>query len=948
MEYDGSITIKTALDNKQVITDLREFAKVVKEAADKVSNFAAATRKSLDAQLRDIPRINKGYRDQLALVTQLAAQTKTFDASRQTEKQIPTTAQAAVAETGAATVSSIDKVNDAYQRQTAIVEQLQQQLLEMQGTQQESEEYASVTAELEKVGAEIDKIGAKQQKMAALYGVQKAQSMMAMRSMEYDIDRLHERYVELIEIQKEMLNAGTAYVPVDTSALQGKLSSAQEKQESMLARLNAGYNSLRNNIRTVENEGVRAHRRVADEGVKAHKKLNHHTKLNFNTVMKYVFGIRSVFFAYRKLRAAAKEALGLMAQSDPQLNKVISNFLTSVKQLKADIGTLIQPLVSSLAPVLTTLLNKLHSVILGFSEFIASLVGQDYIEVATVKTVDWANSLDDVGDAAKQTAKQLSALDKLNVISETGSDSAKDTAKSLQLTKDTVQYVKKEIDSSKWYVKLGQKLQGVFEETYEWLKKKFKNPEELLKGLGIALLGIKLGKLLLGGIASSGFGLGVANLLPAMLTIGVTAIVAFKFGNWLYENNEDVQKAADGFWNELLGDPEDKLRKHLNGETVEETDKSVIEQYIDAFNSEGVKGVLKQWGDNVMEVMAQSFEETAKYEGHLPVRFPSPRVEIEPQTSEDKKALDEQSEEYYLQLKERCDTRLKKFKNEVAPIITEFKVKFKEKWGVAPKEAFDNMKAQLLLAWNNPSNSVRTALTTMTTGFKTWWGNIWKTPEEREDTARENIKAIGRGITSAWSGENPVKTGLKSIKAGFSSLFTNAFNVSGEAVTATQTLSFSARFSALSSKIKSLWDAKDNPVKTTFQTIKDSMSSLWDSIFGTNSGQKGQSLIDAVTDGLNAVSGAAGKTGSSLNTALLSVGKKISEGINKGTISVPVTFTGQATPAGTGKENLPKINTTVTITLDGKTISNTVFDEAAKASKQTGSGAKALLHYTLA
>lgn len=876
MEYDGAITINTKLDTTQFMADLEKLKKFAKEEASKISKLFSIARPTLTGA-------------------------------------------------GTSSVAAIDAMSEAYRRQTELVERLHQKLQELYDSKRETTTFSDLQKQIDVTGRKLDEAAAKINKLIATTegGESALSGTKRYVSLQYDIDALREAYERLIEKRQEMLENGTAYVddaplvariereealqedmldrldekyddliekrqemyetsdnavPTEEAALLDRITREEEKQSGMLERLNSGYEKLKDNLREIKEEGVNAHRQMADEGEKAHKRLNHHAKINFNTVMKYVFGIRSVFFAYRKLRQAAKEALGLMAQSDPQFNKVVSNFLTSVKQLKADIGTMIQPLVSTLAPVLTKILDKLHSAIIGFSQFIASLVGQDYIEVATVKTVDWADSLNDVGDAAKKTTKQLSALDKLNVISENGEDSANNAAKALALTKDTVEYTKKALNDDAWYVKLGKKLSGAFQTAIEWLQKQLDDPEKFLKKLGITVLAVKLGKMLLSGIAGSGFTAGISGLLPKAAVIALTAVIGYKIGNKI--------------WKSLPEGMKEELADAVGG-------------YVEAFEEGGLTGAIEHFGDEVIFTFTETWNEMsnaaddfveAVMEGKLfpeddtiPYRMPKPKVK-EP-TEEEKKALELQTKLYYTQLHARNQLRLQKFIEETAPIIAEFNFKFKEKWGVTPKEAFENIKNKLVNAWNNPANPIRTAMSALSEGFKDWWSGIW-----------------GLG---------------------------------------TPKLSFSEKLAAISDRIRGAWDGKGNPVKTTLQNVKDGFSKMWNGIFDTNEEEKGRSLSDSITNGLNSVAKQAGSSGSALNNALLGVGRKISEGINKGTISVPVTFTGQATPTGNGKTQLPKINTTVTITLDGKTISNTVFDEAEKISKQTGTGAKAKLHYVL-
>lgn len=879
--YDGSVVIRTALETDGFTAGSQDLKRAAEEAASKIDNISAATRASIDKQVR-----------------------------------------------------SFGRLNDAYSQQEDYIEALRAEYEELSQTQVESDEYKAVNAEIAKLDQQLDAAADKVDKMVALYGQSAVEGNRSFQALQYDIDRMNERYEELIARRKELEETGGAYVSADTTGVENRLTAAEEKHNSLLEKLNDNYLTLRDRIRSAGKEGEKAHKTVAK-----------HTGISFKKVLQYGFGIRSVFVLFRKLRAAAKESLGIMAQYDPQLNQVISRFMTSAKQLKADIGTLIQPLVQKLAPIVTALLDRIHSGIIAISQFFAALVGQDYIEVATVATVDWAGALNDVADASERVNESLGSYDKLEMISGTAEADAKATKNNMQLTKDTVKYVKQALDEGSWYVRLGRKLSGVFQTAIDWIKKKLEDPEEFLKTLGIAAVGIKLGKMLLAGVATSGFGTGISALLPKAALITVTAVLGYKIGNKIYDELPDDWK---GFLDEIFG-----------GDPNNENDTGVVDEYIDAAKKSG-KSLLEKIAENATMVW-DSFVQMLGYGGSQ-VNVPEETDEADPsywtsvwdrvkqgvkngaealdksaKYAADRSGIKEDLRWYWENFKHHfsqvtgveknidyhAPTRLppsvkrdmeknatafftlsKNYMDEKAPSIWKgivkspmalvFSTNFEQKWNKTPAEAFQQIRDSISNAWDDPSNAIKTGLSNISSAFKNLWNSVWKTPEQNGEGARESFNKAGRGLRSAW-------------------------------------------------------EAKDNPVKGTLQSIKDGVKSLWNNIFDTKEMENnGRKIGDSVANGLNSVAKQADSTGSALNSALLNVGKKISEGINKGTLSVPVTFTGQATPTGTGKPNLPPINTTVTITLDGKTISQTVFKEAEKAAKQTGTGAKATLHYVYA
>ena len=888
--YDGSVVIRTALETDGFTAGSQDLKRAAEEAASKIDNISAATRASIDKQVRSFGRLNDAYSQQEDYIEALRAE---YEKLSQTQVESAEYAdlisqiqkyEAALerAEQKAEKIKALDEnrsVEDTrtYQamqeKMSMYVEQLEQAEKKRDGILLTSKnavaEYERENAAVEKLKRAIDDLAQKMEFSEQLFEQQQANGSRASQAAEYDVARLRESLDGLIDKRRELEETGGAYVSADTTGAENRLAAAEEKHNATLEKLNDNYLTLRDRIRSVGKEGEKAHKTVAK-----------HTGISFKKVLQYGFGIRSVFVLFRKLRAAAKESLGIMAQYDPQLNGVISKFMTSAKQLKADIGTLIQPLVQKLAPIVTALLDRIHSGIIAISQFFAALVGQDYIEVATVATVDWAGALNDVADASERVNESLGSYDKLEMISGTAEADAKATKNNMQLTKDTVKYVKQALDEGSWYVRLGRKLSGVFQTALDWIEKKLEDPEEFLKTLGITAVGIKLGKMLLSGVIKSGFGPGIGGLIPKAAVIALTAVVSYKIGNKI--------------WKSLPEGLKDELADAVGG-------------YVEAFEEGGITGAIEHFGDEFVYTLTETWDEMSnaadefvenvaegklfKDQSGIPYRMPKPKAV--PPTEEEKRALELQNKLYYTQLHAKTQLDLQRFIQNVKPLVAEFTVKFTEKWGVTPKEAFENIKNKLINAWNNPANPIKTTLSGLSNGFKSWWGSVWKFPDEK--------------------------------------------------------LSLTERLAAIAEKIKGNWNGKGNPVKGTLQSIKDGVASLWNGIFDTKEAENnGRKIGDSVANGLNSVAKQADSTGSALNRALLNVGKKISEGINKGTLSVPVTFTGQATPTGTGKQNLPPINTTVTITLDGKTISKTVFKEAEKAAKQTGTGAAAKIHYVLA
>lgn len=155
-------------------------------------------------------------------------------------------------------------------------------------------------------------------------------------------------------------------------------------------------------------------------GARGAETFDQKLKKGIRTVLSYGLGIQTLSSLFSKLRSAATEALKRMAQQIPEVNRDISMMMSSLQNLKNSIGTMFQPLLAAVAPILTKLANLLATVTTKIGEFFAALTGQKYIYKATEANIDYAKSLDKTTKAKKkknkEDEKELGAYDKLLVI----------------------------------------------------------------------------------------------------------------------------------------------------------------------------------------------------------------------------------------------------------------------------------------------------------------------------------------------------------------------------------------------------------------------------------------------------------------------------------------------------------------------------------------------------
>ena len=157
--------------------------------------------------------------------------------------------------------------------------------------------------------------------------------------------------------------------------------------------------------------------------------LRHHSRRSFDSstnglkgalrnIMRYGLGIRSLYYLFRRLRNAAKEAFEQMAKQWDPVNQQISSMIQSLNGVKGSIATMLQPLLAGFATFFNQLMSILQKVMETIGAFFAFLTGQNYILRAKAGGVDWAASLADnlgaANDEAEELNKQLAGFDKLN------------------------------------------------------------------------------------------------------------------------------------------------------------------------------------------------------------------------------------------------------------------------------------------------------------------------------------------------------------------------------------------------------------------------------------------------------------------------------------------------------------------------------------------------------
>ena len=133
-------------------------------------------------------------------------------------------------------------------------------------------------------------------------------------------------------------------------------------------------------------------------------------KSGFWAVMKYAFGIRSLYFLFRKLRQAIKDGFGNLRQYSSETNANLLALSSSLTVLKNALAVAFNPILSVITPILQTLINHLVTAANAVGRFFSALTGKSFAVQAIKGYKGVAKAASGVGSAAKKAAKDAKKL----------------------------------------------------------------------------------------------------------------------------------------------------------------------------------------------------------------------------------------------------------------------------------------------------------------------------------------------------------------------------------------------------------------------------------------------------------------------------------------------------------------------------------------------------------
>lgn len=315
----------------------------------------------------------------------------------------------------------MDDATESVKKQVSVFQKMKQAITKYQvkaGIKVPTQDFQELQSGVKKAEGTLSSLIAKQEKYEAI-GVKKNSS--AWKSLQYDIQGAKNEIEGYKNEMAEMQSNGTAFtrgysIPKEIFKGLGKGAlglgnlglNAAQKGWGGLKKIISGTASALTKVTTVIKRTSGAFAALIQKftsGIPVLRRFTGATKSasgglggGLKNILKYAFGIRSLFALVNKLRSALVDGFKNLAQYSGETNNSISMLMSSLTQLK-------NAFAAAFAPILNTLIQKIISVVNTFGQLTSALTGKTtYIKAKKVQQ-DYAKSLNSNANSAKNAKK---------------------------------------------------------------------------------------------------------------------------------------------------------------------------------------------------------------------------------------------------------------------------------------------------------------------------------------------------------------------------------------------------------------------------------------------------------------------------------------------------------------------------------------------------------------
>lgn len=322
----------------------------------------------------------------------------------------------------------MDDATESVKKQVSVFQKMKQAITKYQvkaGIKVPTQDFQELQSGMKKAEGTLSSLIAKQEKYEAI-GVKKNSS--AWKSLQYDIQGAKNEIEGYKNEMAEMQSNGTAFtrgysLPKEIFKGLGKGAlglgslglNAAQKGWGGLKKVISGTASVLTKVTTVIKRTSGAFAALIQKftsGIPILRRFTGATKSasgglggGLKNILKYAFGIRSLFALVNKLRSALVDGFKNLAQYSGETNNSISMLMSSLTQLKNAFAAAFAPILNVIAPILNTLIQKIISVVNTFGQLTSALTGKTtYIKAKKVQQ-DYAKSLNSNANSAKNAKK---------------------------------------------------------------------------------------------------------------------------------------------------------------------------------------------------------------------------------------------------------------------------------------------------------------------------------------------------------------------------------------------------------------------------------------------------------------------------------------------------------------------------------------------------------------
>ncbi len=231
-----------------------------------------------------------------------------------------------------------------------------------------------------------------------------------LKKKEQELSELKEQYQELISKQQELFKTGD-WSKLNFSGLKTQISNIQKSLQPLQTTFKKINSHISAFIKKIGNLGK------SMSGTKSSSdKMNFSLNKAFKMILRYGFGIRSVYYLFNRLRRAIVDGFNNLVVYSEETNRSISMLSGSLTQLKNSVAAAASPILNTFAPAIDWLIQKCISGVNAINQLVSALLGRSTWIKATAVTTDYAASLNKAAGAADNLKSHTLGIDELNVV----------------------------------------------------------------------------------------------------------------------------------------------------------------------------------------------------------------------------------------------------------------------------------------------------------------------------------------------------------------------------------------------------------------------------------------------------------------------------------------------------------------------------------------------------